>query len=77
LHLAGACRPACEAAIEAKRKWLRGEITDKQLAAAWDADAAWATAGAAAGAAAWAGAAAGGSQNQILESLLFDAILSQ
>ena len=25
------------AAIEAKRKWLRGEISDKELAAAWDA----------------------------------------
>ena len=32
------------AAIEAKRAWLRGEITDDQLAAAWDAAraAAWA-----------------------------------
>lgn len=34
-------------AVEAKRKWLRGEITDEELAAAWDAaqaaawDAAW------------------------------------
>ena len=39
--------PRSIAAIEAKRKWLRGEITDAELAAAWDAaraaasDAAW------------------------------------
>jgi hypothetical protein len=51
------------AAIEAKRKWLRGEITDKELAAAWAAarDAAWAAAGAA------AGAAARDAQNEWLE----------
>ena len=36
------------AAVEAKRRWLRGEITDKELAAAWSA--AWADAGDAAGA---------------------------
>jgi hypothetical protein len=42
------------AAIAAKRAWIRGEITDTQLAAARDAAsaAAWAAAGAAAGAAA-------------------------
>ena len=51
--------PRSIAAIEAKRKWLRGEITDKELNAAWDA--AWAAAGDAARAAAWdaAWAAAG------------------
>ena len=55
------------AAPAAKRTWLRGEISDKQLAAAWAAagDAAWAATGhaarAAARAAAWAatGAATG------------------
>lgn len=54
------------AAIEAKRKWLRGEISNDDLtaarAAAWDAacDAAWAAAAAAAAAAdaAWAAARA-------------------
>jgi len=55
--------PDSWAAIEAKRKWLRGEITNKELKAAADAawaaaDAAWvapwAAAGAAAEAAAWA-----------------------
>ena len=42
-------------AVEAKRKWLRGEITDEELAAAWDAawDAARAAAWDAARAAAW------------------------
>jgi len=56
--------PRSWAAIEAKRKWLRGEIGDTELAAAraeaidavWDA--AWAGAGAAARAAAWAAAEA-------------------
>lgn len=43
--------PRSIAAIEAKRKWLRGEITDKELNAARAA--AWAAARAAAGAAAW------------------------
>ncbi len=49
--------PRSVAAIEAKRAWLRGEITDDELAAvrdaAWDAAraAAWGAAGAAAGAA--------------------------
>ena len=48
--------PRVPAAIAAKRAWLRGEITDEELAvawaAAWDAawDAAWAVAWAAAGA---------------------------
>lgn len=52
--------PRSIAAIDAKRKWLRGEITDKELdaarAAAWDAawDAARDAARAAAMAAAWA-----------------------
>ena len=38
--------PRSIAAIDAKRKWLRGEIADKELAAAWAAAraAAWATA---------------------------------
>ena len=57
----------CWAAIEAKRAWLRGEIDDKALAAAWDAAAAAARAAAAAAAdaavdtavaAAWAAARA-------------------
>ena len=62
--------PRSIAAIDAKRKWLRGEITDKELRAARDAalaagraaarDAAWAAArdaaGSAARAAAWAAA---------------------
>lgn len=49
--------PRSVAAIEAKRKWMRGEITDKELAAARDAawaaaeDAARAASGAASGAA--------------------------
>ena len=52
--------PRSIAAIEAKRKWLRGEITDMELRAAWDAawaaawDAARAAARDAARAAAWA-----------------------
>jgi hypothetical protein len=51
--------PRSWAAIDAKRKWLRGEITDSELADAWDAakDVAWeatrAAAGAAVGAVAW------------------------
>ena len=55
--------PRSIAAIEAKRKWLRGEIKDKELRAARDAagaaardaawDAAWDAAGAAAMATAW------------------------
>ena len=43
--------PRSIAAIEAKRKWLRGEITDKELDVAWDA--AWDAARAAACDAAW------------------------
>ena len=53
----------CWAAIYAKRKWLRGEISDQELAAAWDTaraaarytarDVAWAAAWAAARDAAW------------------------
>jgi hypothetical protein len=58
------------AAIVAKRAWLRGEITDKQLDAAWDAasDAAWD----AARAAAWdaARSAASDAQNKRLTSAL-------
>ena len=50
--------PRSIAAIDAKRKWLRGEIKDKELRAARDAasDAAWDAAGAAASDAAWAAA---------------------
>ena len=50
--------PRSFAAIEAKRKWLRGEITDMELYAAWDAalETAWAARAAARAA---AGAAAG------------------
>ena len=50
--------PRSHAAIDAKRKWVRGEITDAELAAARDA--AWVAAAAAAAArdAAWAAAAA-------------------
>lgn len=43
--------PRSVAAIEAKRKWLRGEISDEELAAAWAA--AWAAAKTTAKAAAW------------------------
>jgi len=47
--------PRSIAAIEAKRKWLRGEITDKELDAARAAarDVAWDVARTAANAAAW------------------------
>ena len=51
--------PRSWAAIDAKRKWMRGEITDSELAAAWDAAwdaasaAAWDAARATASAAAW------------------------
>ena len=59
VHLCGD-DPRPRAAIEAKRAWLRGEISDGDLAAAWAAawDAAWAAAGAAARDAAWAAAKA-------------------
>ena len=43
--------PRSWAAIDAKRKWMRGEITDSELAAAWDA--AWDAASAAVREAAW------------------------
>jgi hypothetical protein len=49
-------RPASVSALEAKRKWLAGEITDKELAAAWDA--AWDAAAWSALDAAWAAAKA-------------------
>ena len=56
--------PRSVAAIEAKRKWLKGEITDEELAAAWVArvarDAAR-VASDAASAAAWAAASAAAS----------------
>ena len=58
--------PRSIAAIEAKRRWLRGEIGDDELRKAWDAarnvarDAAWAAAEAAAGAAAWGARGAAG-----------------
>ena len=48
--------PRSVAAIEAKRKWLKGEISDEELAAAWAA--AWAAACAAASASASAAARA-------------------
>jgi hypothetical protein len=64
----GTIDPRSRAAVVAKRRWLAGEITDQELAAAWDAAwdaaraaaraAAWAAAGAAARAAAWAAAGA-------------------
>lgn len=52
--------PRSVAAIEAKRRWLRGEIGDKELEAAWSAAgaAASATANAAAWSAAWSAASA-------------------
>ena len=75
LRIANVTDPRSWAAIDAKRKWLRGEITDKELAAAWAAardaawDAAWAAARAAAWAAAWDAAwdAAWAAQNDWLE----------
>lgn len=50
--------PRSVAAIDAKRRWMRGEISDKELAAAGAAAlaAAWTAAGTAAEAAAWAAA---------------------
>jgi hypothetical protein len=55
LRVANVTDPRLWAAIEAKRKWLRGEITNEGLAAARDAawDAAWAAARDAAWDAAW------------------------
>jgi hypothetical protein len=66
--------PRCWAAIEAKRAWLRGELDDAGLDAAWAAawDAADA-ADAAAAARAAARAAAWDEQNQVLEMLLTEA----
>ena len=70
--------PRSVAAIEAKRKWLRGEITDDELAAsraaAWDAsrDAARAAAWDASRDAAWAAAAAGAAQIKLLIDMLED-----
>ena len=64
LRVAKITDPRSWAPIEAKRKWLRGEITDNELAAAWDAasdaawDAAWDAASDAARDAAWAAARA-------------------
>jgi len=54
VHLCGD-NPRLQAAIDAKRAWLRGEISDHELAAARAAAlaAAWDVAGAAAWAAAW------------------------
>ena len=52
LTLAGVTDERCWNAIKAKRAWLRGEIRDDEL------DAAWAAARAAASAAAWAAASA-------------------
>ena len=49
--------PRVQAAIDAKRKWIAGQISDKELAAAEAAGAAaWSAAGAAARAAAWSAA---------------------
>ncbi len=76
--------PRSVAAIEAKRKWLKGEITDEELDAARDAawaaarDAAWAAAWAAARDAAWAAAKAAAwaatrkKQVDILRELIID-----
>jgi hypothetical protein len=78
--------PRSWAAIEAKRKWLRGEITDSELAAAREA--AWAATRAAAREAAWAAtkaaawvaaraatrAAAWDVQNTQLEKMLLEAM---
>ena len=64
--------PRSTTAIEAKRKWLRGEITAEDLAAAWDAarDAAWDAAWDAARDVAWGAAwdAAWDAQNADLEA---------
>ena len=69
-------------AIRVKRRWLKGEATDKELAAAGAAagdaarDAAGAAAGAAAGDAAWAAAgdAAGDAQNRKLMAMIRKAL---
>jgi hypothetical protein len=70
--------PRSIAAIKAKRDWLAGKITDKELDAAWAAardaawDAAWDAARAAARDAAWAAAraAAWAAQNKRLTSMI-------
>jgi len=59
------------AAIEAKRKWLRGEITDDELAAARDA--AWDATSAAYAAGDAAGAAAGERYDRKLERMILNA----
>ena len=58
LQIAKVDEPRCAAAIKTKRRWLDGEATDQELAAASAAarDAAWAAARAAAWDAAWAAA---------------------
>ena len=60
LTLADVKDERCWNAIKAKRAWLRGEISDDELKAAWNAAsaAAWDAAWAAASAAAWAAARA-------------------
>ena len=66
----------CWRAIEAKRAWLRGEIGNHELAAAWDAAraaaraAAWDAARAAAWAAAWD--AAWDEQNDLLTTMIME-----
>lgn len=75
LALVEAPDPRSVAAVAAKRAWLRGEATDDELAAAWDAARAAGAAGDAAGDAAWdaawaARAAAGDAQVEQLIALL-------
>lgn len=60
----------CWEAIETKRRWLRGEATDEQLAAA--ARAAWDAWDAARASASSAARAARGAQNTLLESMLYE-----
>ena len=82
LKIAKVDDPRSWAAIEEKRAWLRGEITDEELAAAWAAarDAAWAAArdaaSVAANAAAWDAAwdAAWAAQNADLERRVLTAM---
>lgn len=72
--------PRSVAAIEAKRKWLRGEITNDELSAARSAaeSAAWSATRLAAESAAWSAAwlaarlAAESAQNTMLESMLHE-----
>jgi hypothetical protein len=70
LLLADVTDMRCWQAIEAKRAWLRKEIGDAELAAAWDA--AWDAARAAAWAAAWD--EAWDEMNTTLESMLMEAM---